>query len=103
MGAGLTSKNMKTTSKTEKKQYSFQSAPRCGARNKSNHGEPCKCPAMRGKKRCRVHGGAKGSGAPKGNTNALRHGAYTFDVKLFKHMTREMIQQSKRLIKMSDE
>lgn len=28
---------------------------------------------MRGKKRCRMHGGAKGSGAPKGESN----GAYT--------------------------
>ena len=24
-----------------------------------------------------MHGGAKGSGAPKGNANALRHGRYT--------------------------
>ena len=24
-----------------------------------------------------MHGGADGSGAPKGNTNALRHGRYT--------------------------
>jgi len=24
-----------------------------------------------------MHGGAKGSGAPKGNQNALKHGAYT--------------------------
>jgi hypothetical protein len=24
-----------------------------------------------------MHGGAKGSGAPRGNTNALKHGGYT--------------------------
>lgn len=24
-----------------------------------------------------MHGGAKGSGAPKNNTNALKHGGYT--------------------------
>ena len=24
-----------------------------------------------------MHGGAKGSGAPKGNQNALKHGTYT--------------------------
>ncbi|WP_420359400.1 hypothetical protein [Novosphingobium ginsenosidimutans] len=29
---------------------------------------------MRGKRRCRMHGG-KGSGAPKGNRNAWKHGA----------------------------
>lgn len=27
--------------------------------------------------RCRLHGGAKGSGAPKGNQNALKHGEYS--------------------------
>ncbi|WP_443478109.1 hypothetical protein ACLIMP_06235 [Novosphingobium aerophilum] len=29
---------------------------------------------MKGSRRCRMHGG-KGSGAPKGNRNALKHGA----------------------------
>ena len=37
-------------------------APRCGARTRS--GEKCLSPAMKGKARCRIHGGAKGSGAP---------------------------------------
>ena len=31
-------------------------APRCGA--KTRKGTPCLCPAMRYKKRCRMHGGA---------------------------------------------
>jgi uncharacterized protein YjcR len=34
-------------------------------------------PAVSGKKRCRMHGGAPGSGAPLGNQNALKHGQYT--------------------------
>ena len=50
-------------------------SPRCGARTRSGH--PCKAPAARGKKRCRMHGGATGSGAPIGNQNALKHGMYT--------------------------
>ncbi|WP_394730732.1 hypothetical protein [Altererythrobacter sp. GH1-8] len=33
---------------------------------------------MRGKKRCRMHGG-KGSGAPRGNHNAWKHGARSKD------------------------
>ena len=37
-------------------------------------GNPCRSPAVRGKRRCRMHGGAAGSGAPMGNKNALRHG-----------------------------
>lgn len=32
-----------------------QNAPRCGA--KTRRGTPCKGPAVRGKKRCRMHGG----------------------------------------------
>ena len=50
-------------------------APRCGARTRK--GTPCRSPAVHGKKRCRMHGGAEGSGAPKGNRNALKHGFYT--------------------------
>ena len=50
-------------------------SPRCGARTRS--GAPCRSPAVAGKKRCRMHGGASGSGAPRGNFNAIKHGAYT--------------------------
>ena len=48
------------------------SAPRCGARTRA--GAPCRSPAVGGQARCRMHGG-KGSGAPRGNRNAFRHGA----------------------------
>ena len=34
--------------------------------------------AVKGKRRCRMHGGAHGSGAPKGGRNGnYRHGFYT--------------------------
>jgi hypothetical protein len=48
---------------------------RCAARTRS--GKPCQSPPVRSKRRCRMHGGAAGSGAPIGNKNALRHGHYT--------------------------
>ena len=51
------------------------SSPRCGA--KTRMGASCLSPAVKGKRRCRMHGGAKKSGAPKGNQNALNHGTYT--------------------------
>ena len=35
-------------------------SPRCGAKTRS--GNACRSPAVRGKKRCRMHGGALGSG-----------------------------------------
>jgi len=40
-------------------------SPRCGAKTRS--GGACRSPAVHGKKRCRMHGGAPGSGAPKAN------------------------------------
>jgi glucans biosynthesis protein len=48
---------------------------RCGA--KTRRGTACRSPAVAGKPRCRMHGGAFGSGAPMGNTNALKHGRFT--------------------------
>lgn len=50
-------------------------AARCGARTRS--GTLCKSPAVAGRKRCRMHGGAAGSGAPARNQNATKHGCYT--------------------------
>ena len=39
---------------------------------------PCRSPAVKGKRRCRMHGGARGSGAPEGERNGrYRHGAFT--------------------------
>ena len=54
---------------------SMHQSPRCGA--KTRRGTACLAPAVSGKTRCRMHGGAKGSGAPKGNQNALKHGHFT--------------------------
>jgi hypothetical protein len=42
-------------------------APRCLARTR--RGTPCRSPAVAGKTSCRMHGGAAGSGAPKGKRN----------------------------------
>jgi hypothetical protein len=36
---------------------------RCGAKTRS--GQPCRAPAVHGKRRCRMHGGARGSGATR--------------------------------------
>lgn len=47
---------------------------RCGA--KTRPGGACRSPAVRGKKRCRMHGGAQGSGAPRANQNARKHGLF---------------------------
>lgn len=49
-------------------------SPRCGAKTRS--AGACMSPGVRDKKRCRMHGGAKGSGASRGNQNAFKHGRY---------------------------
>lgn len=41
-------------------------ARRCGAKTRA--GTPCQCPAMRERKRCRIHGGLS-RGAPKSERN----------------------------------
>ncbi len=50
-------------------------SPRCGARARA--GTHCRAPAVRAKRRCRLHGGAEGSGAQPGNKNAFKHGFYS--------------------------
>lgn len=55
---------------------SLKLAPRCQAQRMS--GGSCNSPAVKGKTVCRKHGGAKGSGGPKGEANgAYKHGGYT--------------------------
>jgi hypothetical protein len=69
-------------------------SPRCGAKTRS--GKACRAPAVAGKARCRMHGGAAGSGAPAGNRNALKHGRFTREVIEERRMIRELIRQSKQ-------
>jgi glucans biosynthesis protein len=47
----------------------------CGARTRG--GGRCRKPAAKGKRRCRLHGGAEGSGGQPGNQNAGKHGFYS--------------------------
>jgi glucans biosynthesis protein len=47
----------------------------CGARLRD--GSPCQRPPVEGRRRCRSHGCAPRTGAPKGNRNALKHGCFT--------------------------
>lgn len=71
-------------------------APRCGARTRK--GTPCQAPAVAGKARCRMHGGARGSGAPPGNQNALKSGLYTAEsLALRRHVT-QLIRRSRKVI-----
>lgn len=84
---------MKTTPCTgQNTPYAFDSAPRCGARCRRNNGSPCRSPAVRGRERCRMHGGSKGSGAKQGNCNAMTHGSTTSEAKEFRKEVRQALK-----------
>jgi hypothetical protein len=51
---------------TETRLRNLRAAPRCGAKTRS--GSACQRPALRGRGRCRLHGGSS-PGAPRGAKN----------------------------------
>ena len=69
---------------------------RCGAETRS--GKTCMSPAVSGKSRCRMHGGAARSGAPRGNKNALKHGRFTREAFAERRLVRSLLQESRALI-----
>lgn len=63
-------------------------ANRCGAKTRS--GAPCKSAPVTGRRRCRMHGGAHGSGAPSGSRNGnFKHGRYTAEMVAARQWLRE--------------
>jgi uncharacterized protein YjcR len=46
-----------------------------------------------------MHGGAAGSGAPRGNKNALKHGRYTRERVEEHRQTRALLRQVRDLLK----
>src|SRR4051794_1359011 len=72
-------------------------APRCGA--KTRRGSSCQSPAVNGRKRCRMHGGAKGSGAPKGQTNGnYQHGGFTCEAIEQRVALVQLIREAKAML-----
>jgi uncharacterized protein YjcR len=72
-------------------------SPRCGA--KTRKGTACRAPAVSGRRRCRLHGGAPGSGAPRGNRNALKHGAFTKQALERRAAMRRLIREARKVLK----
>jgi hypothetical protein len=46
-----------------------------------------------------MHGGAQGSGAPRGNKNALKHGLYTREAIAERRHLQNLMRQSRQMIK----
>jgi hypothetical protein len=60
----------------ERRLSNLAKASRCGARTRTGH--PCRQAAVTGRPRCRMHGGAKGSGGPKADRNGnFKHGLWS--------------------------
>jgi uncharacterized protein YjcR len=71
-------------------------SPRCSAKTRS--GGSCQAPALRGKRRCRMHGSAPGSGAPRGNQNARRHGLFTRDAITERRQIQVLLGEARKLM-----
>jgi hypothetical protein len=71
-------------------------SPRCGAITRC--GGYCRSPAVRGKRRCRMHGGAQESGAPRGNQNARRHGLFTREAIAEHKQIQTLLGESRKLL-----
>jgi hypothetical protein len=70
------------------RQTDVSQVSRCGAKTRS--GAPCKSAPVTGRRRCRMHGGADGSGAPSGSRNGnYKHGRYTAEMVAARQWLRE--------------
>jgi glucans biosynthesis protein len=50
-----------------------------------------------------MHGGAPGSGAPRGNKNALKNGSHTREAIAERRQLRDLLRQSRLLIRKIDD
>ena len=74
-------------------------SPRCRARTRA--GPPCQSPAMTNG-RCRMHGGTS-PGAPKGNSNALKHGRFTAEAIAGRRVLAALLRDMKGLAELVDD
>jgi hypothetical protein len=75
-------------------------APRCGARTRAGH--PCRQAAVRGRARCRMHGGAKGSGGPRGDRNGnFKQGLWTRESVAARRAVRAQMREIKVLLRVA--
>jgi hypothetical protein len=69
---------------------------RCHARTR--RGTPCQQPAVGGRKRCRMHGGAERSGGQPGNRNAWKHGRYSAENIALRRYIRDLLGSAHELV-----
>ena len=77
-----------------------RTSARCGPHalgGQASLGQALQVPGRR-KKHCRKHSGAPGSGAPRGNQNALKHGMYTREALEERRSVQNLLRQSRMLL-----
>jgi glucans biosynthesis protein len=83
--------NLMNQDRLTKQLENIRAAPRCGARTRA--GAACQCPAIRGRKRCRIHGGLS-PGAPRGEANGnFKDGFWTCKAVQERRWAKEMVEQ----------
>ncbi len=86
-----------TTTEHPRNTISMHAVARCGARTRS--GQPCRAPRVRGRRRCRMHGGGTDSGGQAGNRNAFRHGFYSAAERVRRAELRRFIAECEGLLR----
>ncbi len=83
---------IKPMERTTNEPLSLRTTPRCGARRRD--GAPCQRPRSKGKTRCKLHGGAQGTGAPRGEANGrYRHGLLTAEAIEERRLLASLVKQ----------
>jgi hypothetical protein len=81
----------------ERRLANLAKARRCGARTRAGH--PCRQAAVTGRARCRMHGGAKGSGGPRGDRNGnFKHGLWTHESLSTRRAVRAKVREIRGLL-----
>jgi len=97
-GVGMSLKSKVKPMQSPDPTLSPSSQGRCGA--KTRNGSPCRTWRVTGKHRCRMHGGAPGSGAPKGSRNGTyKHGGFTCEAIEERRALREMVAEFRDMAK----
>jgi hypothetical protein len=82
----------------ERRLTNLAKAPRCGAKTRVGH--PCRQAAVGGRARCRMHGGAKGSGGPGGDRNGnFKHGLWTRESLEMRKTTRAKVREIRAFLR----
>jgi hypothetical protein len=90
-GGGLVDERARQADGATREPSPFRLAPRCLARTRA--GTSCQKAAATAKKRCRMHGGAPGSGAPRGERNGnYRTGLHTSEATAGRRMILALIK-----------